>query len=138
MNAFEAQCLAAGVVDTYADAMQALSSALEEESDQMELKLLVACEWIRHASEPLLRWARNNIGYTDVPEDDELNYVEPGPLYHGPSTMCLRRWGFWQGRFEELATEASGVSEETRKAALEAARTMNKVEASVGNTLGAG
>lgn len=138
MNAFGARCLGAGLEDAYADAMHALSSALEGESDVVDLKVLVASEWIRHASGPLLYWARNNIGYTDVPEDDEINYVEPGPLYHGPATMCLQRWGFWQGRFEELATEASGVSEETRKAALEAARTMKKVEASVGNTLGAG
>jgi hypothetical protein len=121
MNVFGARCLGAGLEDADADAIHALRSALEEGSDEVDLKVLFGSEWIRHASGLLLYWARDNIGYTDVPEEDGINYVEPGPLYHGRATMCLQRWGFWQDRFEELGTEASGVSEVTREAALEAA-----------------
>jgi hypothetical protein len=71
----------------------------------------------------------------DVTMEDEANYVERGTLYHGPPTMCLRRWGFWLDRFEELGTEESGMREEIRKAVLEAAQTMRTIERGIANTL---
>ncbi len=58
----------------------------------------------------------------DVTVEDEANFVEGGPLYHGPPTMCLRWWGFWLDRLEELGKEDSGMSEAVRKAVLEAAQ----------------
>ncbi len=60
----------------------------------------------------------------DVTVEDEASFVEGGPLYHGPPAMCLRRWGFWLGRLEELRKEDPGMSEAIRKAVLEAAQTM--------------
>jgi hypothetical protein len=39
----------------------------------------------------------------------------------GHPLCALQRWDVWPGRFEELRMEESGMSEEIRKAALEAA-----------------
>ncbi|KAJ3533319.1 hypothetical protein NM208_g8040 [Fusarium decemcellulare] len=136
INNFGARCLKAGVSGPYAQAMDALGAALEEEqTDMTESKLKIAYPWIAHGSRALVWWARDNIGYRDVPVEDTANYVEGGPLYHGPQTMCLRRWGFWLDRFEHFGKEESGLSEEARRIALEAARTMRAVEASIGSTL---
>ena len=79
-------------------------------------------------------WAIQNIGYTDVPMEDVANYVEGGALYHGPSCKCLKRWSFWQNRFEELGKEEYGMSEEIRMAVVEAAQTMRTIESRMGNT----
>lgn len=134
LNTFGSRCLGAGIVSPYYQAMYALRSALEEElSIEMgitECRIQVACAWISHAGKPLLRWAQDNIGYMDVKEEDEANYVEGGLLYkhHGPSTMCLRRWGFWLDRFEEFGKKESGMSEDIQKASLEAALTMKTIE----------
>ena len=128
------------MVGPYYQAMDALRLALEEEpTDKVkyECRVQVACEWIGHGAKQLLWWARDNIGYANVPVEDEATYVEQGPLYHGPPAMCLKRWGFWLDRFEDLGKEESGLGEEVRKAALEAAQTMKSVEAGVGNTLSA-
>jgi hypothetical protein len=102
MNSFAARCLGAGVAGPYSNAMYAMRSALEEdlstflEISMAECKILVACEWISHAAKPLLWWARENIGYTNITADDEEGqYVEGGTLYHGPAAMCLQRWAFW-------------------------------------------
>lgn len=121
--------------------MCALRLALEEdpsiarEMGIIECRIQVACEWIFYAAKPLLWWARDNIGYMDVTVEDEANYVEGGPLYHGPSTICLRRWGFWLDGFEELGNQESGMSEEIRKAASEAAQIMRTIERDIANTL---
>jgi hypothetical protein len=90
---------------------------------------------ISHAAKPQLWWARENIGYMDVTVEDEANYNERGTLYHGPPTMCLQRWGFWLDNFEELGKEESGMSEEIRKAALEAEQIMRTIERGIGHTL---
>jgi Protein of unknown function (DUF3632) len=141
LNAFGAQCLGAGLIGTWTQAMYALRSALEdnmEETDKMELRIQVACGWISYGARGLLGWALENVGYADITVDDTANYVEGGQLYHGPPTMCLRRWGFWLDRFEELGREQCGIiSEDIRKAVLEAAQTMRTVETGVGSTLSA-
>ena len=140
MNAFGARCLGAGVLGAYWEAMYAMRSALEDEQTgkkEHECRVQVACEWISHASKPLLWWAQENIGYADVPVEDKAAYVEQGPLYSGPASMCLQRWGFWLDRFEELSKEESGLGEEIRKAALEASQTMKSIEAGVAHTLSA-
>jgi hypothetical protein len=67
--------------------------------------------------------------------EDEANYIERGTLYHGPPTMCLQRWGFWLDNFKELGKEESGMSEEIRKAALEAEQNMRTIERGIGHTL---
>jgi hypothetical protein len=117
--------------------MYALRSALEEEVGVTECRIQVACEWVCHAAKRLFWWARDNIGYMDVTVEDEANYIEGGPLYRGPPTMCLERWGFWLDRLEELGKEESGMSEEIRKAALEAAQTMRTIETAMGHMLSA-
>ena len=118
-----------------------MRSALEEEQSSVgemsrtECRIQVACTWISHAAKPQLWWARENIGYMDVTVEDEANYNERGTLYHGPPTMCLQRWGFWLDNFEELGKEESGMSEEIRKAALEAEQIMRTIERGIGHTL---
>ena len=144
MNIFAARCLGADLAGPYLQAMDALRSALEEEPskegemDRTDCKIQVACEWIFHAAKPLLWWARENIGYADVPVEDRAAYVEGGTLYHGPSTMCLQRWSFWLTRFESFGNEEFGLSEGSRKAALEAALTMKRIERGIVNWLSAG
>jgi len=49
--------------------------------------------------------------------------------------MCLQRWSFLQGRFEELRKEESGMSEEIRMVVVEAAQTMRTAESRMGYTL---
>lgn len=137
MNTFGALCLGGSIGGTYYEAMAALRWALEEEpcdiQEVMDCRIKAACPWITHSSKPLLRWALENVGYTDVTPDDAGNYVAEGPLYDGPPTMCLQRWGFWIDRFEELGKDgSSGVGDESRKLSLEAATTMRKVEAQLG------
>lgn len=141
INSFAARCLGAGVTGPYSNAMDALRSALEEdlstvpEISMTECKMQVACEWISHAAKPLLWWARENIGYMNVgPEDEEVQYTEGGTLYHGPPAMCLQRWSFWLGRFEEVGKEESGISEEIRKAALDTVQLMRTIESSMANS----
>lgn len=141
LNSFAARCLGAGVAGPYSDVMHAMRSALEEDLgtpldiNMAECKIQVACEWISHAAKPLLWWARENVGYTNVTVDDqEGQYVEGGILYHGPDAMCLQRWAFWLGRFEEIAKEESRLNEETRKAALETVQFMKTIESSMATT----
>ena len=141
MNSFAARCLGAGLAGPYSDAMYAMRSALEEdlstctEISMAECKIQVACEWILHAAKHFLWWARENIGYTNVTVDDEEGqYVEGGTLYHGPPAMCLQRWAFWLGRFEEIGKEESKLNEETRKVALETGQCMKTIESSMATT----
>jgi hypothetical protein len=115
--------------------MYSLRSALEDEVGVTDCRIQVACEWIPHAAKPLLWWARENIGYLDVTVEDEANYVQAGPLYHGPPTMCLRRWGFWLNRLEELGKNDSGMSEAIRKTVLEAAQIMKTTEGTMSRRL---
>jgi hypothetical protein len=50
--------------------------------------------------------------------------------------MCFRRWGFWIERLEDIAKdEESGIGDQTRKSALETAKTMRRAEGAVGYTL---
>ncbi|KAI1077797.1 hypothetical protein F5B20DRAFT_550415 [Whalleya microplaca] len=141
LNTFAARCLASGTIGTYYQAMYALRLALEEELSAVlkvyitECRIQVACAWMAYGAKPLLWWAKENIGMMDVIEADTANYVERGALYHGPATMCLRRWGFWLDRFEELGKEESGMSEGCRKAAVEAALIMKTVEKGTAHTL---
>ncbi len=141
LNTFGARCLGAGVIGTYYQAMTALRSALEEDLSGVsdinitDCRIQVACEWIFHAAKPLLWWARDNIGYINVTVEDEANYVEQGTLYSGPPSICLQRWSFWLAGFEKLGREESGMSEESRKAALQAAETMRTIERGIANTL---
>ncbi|KAF6808982.1 hypothetical protein CMUS01_13772 [Colletotrichum musicola] len=65
----------------------------------------------------------------------EVNRYPAGLLYNGPEIMCLQRWGFWIERFEELGNNGPYIGEEARKAALEAAESMRKLERRIGNTL---
>ncbi|KAF6835856.1 hypothetical protein CMUS01_05637 [Colletotrichum musicola] len=137
MNSFAARCLAGSIGGPFNQAMYALRLALEEElSSTPEItvcRMKVACSWITYASKPMLRWALENAGRTDVSPDDDAAYVKRGPLYHGPPTMCLQRWGYWINRFNELGKDAAGAGEEAQKLALEAAKTMKQVEAQLGN-----
>lgn len=121
--------------------MYALRSALEEQpspiSEVVECRLKVACDWVLHSARPLLWWAQENLGYTDVPVEDTAAHEPGGELYEGPQTMCLRRWGFWLQRFESFGREAegSGLSEEVRREALDAAEFMKTVERQIGHSL---
>jgi hypothetical protein len=132
LNAFTARCLGAGVLGPYLQVMDALRLALEEEISASESRVQIACEWIYHSAKPLLLWAQENIDYTDVPAEDEAAFVEAGPLYHGPSPMCLQRWTFWLSRLEQFAKESSGLSEETLKTVLTAAGVMRAAETVAG------
>ncbi|KAL7915564.1 hypothetical protein GGI35DRAFT_475224 [Trichoderma velutinum] len=139
LSSFAARCMGAGVLGPYTQVIDALREALEEELGierdlaRAECKVQVACEWIAHGAKPLLWWARENIGYTDVTEDS-TQYFPRGPLYRGPPTVCLQRWGFWQIRFKELG-KGNSLRDEVRKGALEAAETMNIIERRIANTI---
>ncbi|KAI0009190.1 hypothetical protein F4779DRAFT_617886 [Xylariaceae sp. FL0662B] len=65
---------------------------------------------------------------------DGTHYFPGGPLYRGPPAVCLRLWGFWQSRLEELG-QLAGLREEIRKAALGAAETTGTTERRLANTL---
>lgn len=135
INAFGARCLGAKVACPYENVMHAMRTAFEDEDGMNDCRVQVASNWIRHGAKILLQWTQETLGLeTSTPEEDGM-YYEGGPLYDGPDTMCLRRWGFWMDRFEDAAKEDSGLSEETRAMASEAAATMKDVEKRVGNTL---
>lgn len=139
INRFGARCFSAGLAEPYVQVMDGLRLALEEEpsplQEEVECRLLVACDWIVHgAASPLLLWAQENIGYTDVSEEDGQAYFPGGSLYSGPETMCLRRWGFWMERFEEFSA-VEGLSEEARGQASKAVEMMRTLEARMGHTL---
>ncbi|KAF9873945.1 hypothetical protein CkaCkLH20_08679 [Colletotrichum karsti] len=136
-TAFAARIMGAGLAaSAYGEAMRAISLALEEEEQSTipgiaDCRMQIACLWITHAAKPLLTWAQENVGYID----NGAQYIEAGPLYRGPETMCLQRWGFWIERFEELGKEGSGLSAETREIALTAAEAMRTIEVRAGRTL---
>ncbi|KAK9783983.1 hypothetical protein SCAR479_00542 [Seiridium cardinale] len=136
-SSFIARCMDGAVLGMYVQQIDALRGALEEELDierdmaKTECQLQVAFEWITHTARNLLWWAQENIGLVDV-ANDSTQYFPGGPLYQGPPCVCLRRWGFWQARFEELGKHP-GLSEEIRKAALRAAETMTTVEKRIAN-----
>ncbi|KAK7984724.1 hypothetical protein PG988_002346 [Apiospora saccharicola] len=140
-NSFLARLTAAEVYGPSHQVMHAMQSALEQELSTFthpgmkECRVLVAADWMQRCAGQMLSWAQENIGVTDVPESDTEIYFENGRLYKGPSAMCLQRWGFWIDRFGVIGKSDSGLSEETRKAALEAMEIMNTVERSVGHTL---
>ncbi|KAK0371977.1 hypothetical protein CLIM01_10658 [Colletotrichum limetticola] len=144
INRFGAMLLGMGVLGLHTQAMDALRSALEEEPSPIpavaECRLRVACEWIRQSARPLLGWARENVGYSEMPEYErdltEEAIAYQGVLYDGPPIMCLQRWGFWMGRLEWLAkSEDSGLVEEARTEVLEAFWVMKEVEGRIGHTL---
>jgi hypothetical protein len=144
ISMFAARCLGSEHMGPYAEAMDALRQALEEDLNELpglaaselpamsviECRVLVACGWLSHGGRRLLEWARENHDCTDVPLDDTANYIEQGPLYQGPACMCLERWHFWLGRLDELAIEECGMNDTIRRAASEAARTMRAIEGS--------
>lgn len=136
--------LGMGVLGLHTQAMYALRSALEEEPSPIpavaECRLRVACEWIRQSARPLLGWARENVGYSEMPEYErdltEEAIAYQGVLYEGPPIMCLQRWGFWMDRLEWLAkSDDSGLVEEARTEVLEAFGVMKEVEGRIGHTL---
>jgi len=142
LNLFGARCLRVNLLGAYLRATDALRHALEEDLRAhndvsiREWRLQVACDWIPHASVCLLGWAQENVGHTDLTPEDGLQYIEGGPLYHGPPAVCLQRWGFWIERFEALGKDESlGLSEEIRQVAVLAAQTMVAVEKRMANTL---
>jgi hypothetical protein len=118
-----------------------MRSALEDdlstvtEMAMVECRIRVACGWILHGASELLSWARENIDYTDVLVEDWPNYVEGGPFYQGPHTMCLERWRFWIGRFEEAGKEEARLSNEIRAGVIETAQLMRRIEAEMADTL---
>ncbi|OTA66132.1 hypothetical protein K449DRAFT_431607 [Hypoxylon sp. EC38] len=110
INSFAARCMNTGTLGPYTQVVDALREALEEELDtdhdlaKAECRMQVPCEWMIHGAKPLLWWARENIGYANVAED-ETQYFPGGSLYKGTPAVCLQRWGFWQTRFEELGKD---------------------------------
>ncbi|KAI3392493.1 hypothetical protein diail_5658, partial [Diaporthe ilicicola] len=129
INRFGARFFSGGLLGPYSQAIHALRLALEDEPSPVpevaECRLRVACDWVFYGASPLLLWAQENIGYTDVPEDDTAAFTPGGVLYKGPQTMCLLRWGFWMQRFEEFGKmEGSGLSEEAKGDALKAVEIM--------------
>ncbi|KAK8075341.1 hypothetical protein PG997_010004 [Apiospora hydei] len=140
-NSFAARLTGAGILSPSYQEMNALRMVLEEDVNLIdhaalkESRVLVACDWVKHCARPLLSWAQENLGYMDVPEEDTAAYCDNGPLYKGPHTMCLQRWGFWIERFQALGKPESGLRDELREAVLEAAQKMETVERSVAHTL---
>ncbi|EPE34941.1 hypothetical protein GLAREA_10636 [Glarea lozoyensis ATCC 20868] len=131
---FEARCYGANIGRGYGNLIDAMRSALEEdlsttEISKVELKMQVACEWILHAANALLTWARVNGDITDLPRG-HIQYLDRGTLYHGKPWMCLERLTFWIGRFEDIGKNESRLSEETRNRVLESARFMKSIESS--------
>lgn len=129
-----------GLASDYDQAIIALRTALEEDVNTLpefaDCRTQVACLWIKHADKFLLRWALENPGRAEV-AGGSPSYLEAGPLYGGPATMCLQRWGFWIERLEMLGKEASVLEEDTREMALQAARTIRNVEKRVRRLLSA-
>ena len=71
----------------------------------------------------------------DVSPDDLERYFEGGPLYRGPKTICMQRWGFWTGRFQQISEGESGVIVGMRELARQAAQTMRATEQNMGHTI---
>jgi hypothetical protein len=95
------------------------------EMKQAEWSVKLACAWLTYGSAiPLLKWAQENLEDDNVVHD--TNYFERGPLYDGPAVMCFERWQFWLQRLDELASQESGLSQETRQSVLNAAQAMNE------------
>ncbi|KAF6820949.1 hypothetical protein CSOJ01_00384 [Colletotrichum sojae] len=143
--------------------LDALIPPLDEEEEigdwlyrtwDLMVDLAISPDSTRHIQERLmsrspsqLRWALDKVGHADVPRHwdvtalkdravkIEVNRCPAGLLYNGPEIMCLQRWGFWIERFEELGNNGPYLGEEARKAALEAAESMRKLERRIGNTL---
>ncbi|KAH0432387.1 hypothetical protein CcaCcLH18_06467 [Colletotrichum camelliae] len=140
ISCFAARLMRSGLASDYDQAIMALRTALEEDISTLpgfaDCRIQVACLWIKHASKFLLRWALKNPGRAEV-AGASPGYMEAGPLYGGPATMCLQRWGFWIERLERLGKEASVLEEDTREMALQAARTIRIVEKGVSYTLSA-
>ncbi|KFX98208.1 hypothetical protein V490_02425 [Pseudogymnoascus sp. VKM F-3557] len=139
-NTFAGLCLAAGFGGPHNQIVYAIRVALEEpitdsEMHKTECRILIACDWITHGGKALLKWAQANIGYIVDENDPEGQYIDQGSLYHEPPTMCLGRWGYWQDRFMEIGKEGSGLGEDMRRAAREAAEQMRVIEREVGHTL---
>jgi hypothetical protein len=108
--------------------MHTIRCGLEQpvaEMEHAEWSVKFACAWLTHGSAiPLLNWAQENLEDDNVVHDS--NYFERGPLYDGPAVMCFERWQFWLYRLDELASQESGLSQETRQSAFDAAQAMNE------------
>ena len=92
---------------------------------QAEWSVKLACAWLAYGSAmPLLSWAQENLDDGNV--EHQTNSFAPGPLYHGPAIVCFERWQFWLHRLDELANQESGLSQETRQSALDAAQAMEE------------
>ncbi|KAJ3958986.1 hypothetical protein N0V92_004413 [Colletotrichum tropicale] len=120
LNAFAADCLGGSIGGPYDQAMYAMTTALEEEPilkyGVTACRIEVVREWIHRAGRKLFRWALENVGFDGTLEKDSPQYVEGGPLYHGPPMMCLQRWGFWIERLEQLEKKGSITLEVERAA----------------------
>ncbi|KAF4808981.1 hypothetical protein CGCSCA5_v011864 [Colletotrichum siamense] len=140
ISCFAARLMRSGLASDYDQAIIALRTALEEDMNTLpgfaDCRTQVACLWIKHADKFLLRWALDDPGRAEV-AGASPSYLEAGPLYGGPATMCLQRWGFWTERLEMLGKEASVLEEDTREMALQAARTIRNVEKRVRRLLSA-
>jgi hypothetical protein len=138
LSSFLAQCMSVGILDADRALILALRDALEEELDTsknpdlVDYKIPVACEWIAHAAKILLNWAKEDIDDADL--EDPYQHYPTGPLYKGPDTVCLQRWGFWQTQFKDLGNNPM-LREDIREGALKAAETMGEVERQIDHTL---
>lgn len=137
LSSFAARCTGVDVLSPSTQVIRALQEALEGELEidrhlaRVECNIQVASEWIAHSAKPLLCWALENVGLSDIETNGQ--HFAGGSLYRGPPMVCLQRWDYWQNRFEELG-KATSLRDELRKAALEAAETMDVVKRQVSNT----
>ncbi|KAK8008386.1 hypothetical protein PG991_010937 [Apiospora marii] len=145
LNSFYARLTEAKIFEPSYQVMEAMNRALEEDISALnhpgleECRVQIACEWMERCAGQMLLWALENHGNNkDGSVIRSAWQYENGALYKGPSAMCLQRWGFWIQRFQVLGKKDSGLPEETRKAALEAARYMKTVEGSAGHTSASG
>ncbi|KAK3899515.1 hypothetical protein C8A05DRAFT_36861 [Staphylotrichum tortipilum] len=130
---FGARAFAARLLAPDYDIMLSIESGLEHDLNarpvaemmQAEWSIKLACAWLSHGSAiPMLEWAMENM--EDGNAERRVNNFTPGPLYHGSDLVSPERWEFWLYRLDQLANQESGLSQEIRQSALDAAQAMRE------------
>ncbi|CAI7668815.1 unnamed protein product [Penicillium manginii] len=105
VTSFVARCWKTGFFNASRQALYLLRATLEQpvkETSALEQVLPIASEWIVHSRAAL----HETVQSTDSGE--EIQGQSAGTLYQGPNKLCMERWEFWKGRFEEVAGQLQG------------------------------
>lgn len=105
VTSFVARCWQTGFFNASPQALYLLRATLEQpvkDTSALEQILPIASEWIIHSRAALHESVQSGHG------PEEIQGQSAGTLYQGPNKLCNERWGFWKGRFEEVAGQLQG------------------------------